>query len=277
MKRINLTSAAMALVIALAPIPAKAQAYAHRGGSGRPVLHINHRWDECSFQLDPALTPTGWRQFTREAGLVTYFRPLADAKPMGKGKWEVSMLQWQTNIDDHDAAWNDTFVHPDSTHWLFEGSGLKFPGLTVRAGMTERTDVGVYFTKNPNANYGFAGAQVQRNLIGGPDSDWDASARLSFVTLFGPEDLDFTVIGWDILASREIPLTTWASVSPYAGVSSYLGRAHEKSAVVDLKDEYDGGSQAMVGAVLQLSGARLAMEYNKAKVNSISMKVGFGR
>jgi hypothetical protein len=46
---------------------------------------------------------------------------------------------------------------------------------------------------------------------------------------------------------------------------------------VDLKDEYEGGSQAMVGAVLQLSGARLAMEYNKAKVNSISMKVGFGR
>jgi hypothetical protein len=90
--------------------------------------------------------------------------------------------------------------------------------------VTEKTDVGVYFSKNPNANYGFAGGQVQRALLGGPDSDWDASARLSFVTMFGPEDLDFTVIGWDIVASREIPLTTWASVSPYAGVSSYLGR-----------------------------------------------------
>jgi hypothetical protein len=277
MKRSKLAVAAVALAIALAPMSATAQAYGHGGGPGGPVLHINHRWDECSFQLDPALTPAAWRQFTREAGLVTYFRPLADAKPLGKGKWEVSLLQWETGIDDHDAAWNDTFVHPDSTHWLFEGSGLKFPGLMARAGVTEKTDVGVYFSKNPNANYGFIGGQVQRNLIGGPTSDWDASARVSFTTLYGPEDLDFTVIGWDLVASREIPVTTWASVSPYAGVSSYLGRAHEKSPVVDLKDEYQGGSQAMVGAVLQLSGARLAMEYSKAKVNSISMKVGFGR
>jgi hypothetical protein len=97
------------------------------------------------------------------------------------------------------------------------------------------------------------------------------------VTLYGPDDVDFAVIGWDLVASREIELTSWASVSPYAGVSSYLTRSHEKSDAVNLDNEYVGGSQAMVGASLQLSGARLAMEYNKAKVNSLSMKIGFGR
>jgi hypothetical protein len=51
----------------------------------------------------------------------------------------------------------------------------------------------------------------------------------------------------------------------------------EKAAVVDLDNEYVGGSQAMVGAVLELSGARLGIEYNAARVNSLSMKVGFGR
>jgi hypothetical protein len=65
-------------------------------------------------------------------------------------------------------------------------------------------------------------------------------------------------------------------VSPYAGISSYFSMSREKSAVVDLDNEYVGGSQAMVGAALKMSGARLAIEYNKAKVNSISMKVGFG-
>jgi hypothetical protein len=79
------------------------------------------------------------------------------------------------------------------------------------------------------------------------------------------------------VASREIPLTSWAAVSPYAGVSSYFAMSHEKSALVDLDDERVGGSQAMVGAVLELSAARLAVEYNAAKVNSLSMKVGFGR
>jgi hypothetical protein len=270
MKRRILTTAAMALGLALLQTPAWAQ------GGHRPHLHANGRWDECSIQLDASLTQAAWRQFTQEAGLVAYFRPLTDAKPLGKGKFELSMVQWETRIDDSDAAWNDTFVHPDSTHWLFEGAGLKFPGLMVRAGVSSKTDVGLYFTKNPNANYGFYGAQVQQNFMGGSTGDWAAAARLSFTSLHGPEDVDFTVLGWDVVASREFPLTAWAAVSPYAGISSYFSMSREKSAVVDLDNEYVGGSQAMVGAALKLSGARLAIEYNKAKVNSISMKVGFG-
>jgi hypothetical protein len=124
MKRRILTTAAVALGLAMFQTPAAAQ-------SGRPHLHGDGRWDECSIQLDPSLTQAAWRQFTQEAGLVAYFRPLSDAKPMGKGKFELSLLQWETRIDDSDPAWNDTFVHPDSTHWLFEGAGLKFPGLMV--------------------------------------------------------------------------------------------------------------------------------------------------
>lgn len=267
-----MTTAAMALAIALTSSPVAAQS----SHDHRPTLHVNPRWKECSFQLSASLTQEAWRQFAEEAGLVAYFRPLSEAEPMGKGKFEVSVLQYETHIDDSDAAWNDTFVHPDSTHWLFEGAGLKFPGLMVRAGVTNKTDVGVYFTKNPNANYGFYGAQLQQNFIGGT-SDWAASARASFVALYGPEDLDFAVIGLDLVASREIALSSWASVSPYAGVSSYLTAASEKSSVVNLDNEYVGGSQAMVGAAFQLSGARVAMEYNAAKVNSISMKVGFSR
>ena len=75
-------------------------------------------------------------------------------------------------IDDADAAWNDTFVHPDSAHYLFEGSRLKFPGLMLRGGVSAETDVGLYVTKNPNANYGFVGAQVQRSLATGATTPW---------------------------------------------------------------------------------------------------------
>jgi hypothetical protein len=278
MKRINLITAAMALVIAMTPASVRAQAHENGPGAGHGLqLHISDRWKECSIQLHSSLSREAWKQFTEEAGLVAYFRPMSDAKPLGKGKFELSILQWETRIDDHDSAWNDTFVHPDSVHWLFEGSGLKFPGLTVRAGVSDKTDIGVYFTKNPNANYGFYGAQVQRNFLGGTESEWAAATRLSFTSLFGPEDVDLTVIGWDVLASREFALTSWAAVSPYAGFSSYLSMAREKSAVVDLDNAYVGGSQVMLGAVLELSGARVGVEYNAARVNSVSMKVGFGR
>lgn len=245
--------------------------------SNRPRLHVNSRWDECSFQLDPALTQPAWHQFTEEAGLVAYFRPLADARPMGRGGFEISLLQWETAVDDADPAWNDTFVHPDSTHWLFDGRGLAFPGFMVRAGLTRNTDVGVYLTKNFGANYGFYGLQLQRSFLNDTARTWSAAARASFVSLYGPSDLSFTVYGVDALASRRLFVSRWGKVSPYAGVSTYLATSHEKTAAVALEDERVLRAQAMFGLSLHLSRARIAAEYNVAKVNTLSFKLGIGR
>lgn len=38
--------------------------------------------------------------FTRETGLVTYYRPLIDAKPLGKFHFEIVLMQSKTKIDD---------------------------------------------------------------------------------------------------------------------------------------------------------------------------------
>jgi hypothetical protein len=66
-------------------------------------------------------------------------------------------------------------------------------------------------------------------------------------------------------------------VSPYAGVSTYLSTSHEKTPAVALDDERVLGAQAMIGAAVQLSVARLGVEYNVARVPSLSLKVGIGR
>ncbi len=268
MKRHLIQTLALVLLI-------QAAVFAH-GGSKNIKLHVNPKWKECSFQIDPSLTQKAWHQFTREAGLVGYFRPLNDAKPMGRGNYELSIFQGNTGIDDADEAWNNTFVHPDSTHWLYEGDGLKFPAFLVRAGITDRIDAGFYFTKNPNANYGFYGAQMQYNFMNDAGKNWATSARLSFVSLFGPKDLDFTVYGVDVVTSKKYTVSGWASVSPYIGISTYLASSHEKTAVVNLKDENVLGMQAMVGAMAQISIARLSVEYNIARVNSLSFKIGVG-
>lgn len=240
-----------------------------------PKLHINTKWSECSFQLDPSLTQEAWRQFTREAGLVAYFRPITEAKPMGKWNFEVSALTWATAFDETDAAWNDTFVHPDSAHWLKEGPRLAFPGLTGRIGITDKLDVGVYFTKNPNANYGFLGGQVQYNFVNDPVKKWSASARMNFSSLYGPEDLKLNIYGLDVITSKEFPIySDWASISPYLGFSTYLSSSHETTEKVNLQNENVMGGQAMVGAVLALSVARIGVEYNIANLNTLSFKLG---
>jgi hypothetical protein len=268
------TALAAAALTALAT-PALAQEIGLHGD--HPHLHINPRWKECSFQLSANLTKESWRQFATEASVVTYFRPLTDAAPMGKGKFEISVTQWETGIDDSDPAWNDTFVHPDSAHILFEGSRLAFPGLIGRVGVGERTDVGVYFTKSPGANYGFYGGQVQQNVVR-DYRGFSAAVRGSFVSMYGPEDLDFTVLGVDVVASRRFAMPSLgASVAPYVVLSSSGARAHERSSVVTLSDAYVSTNLATLGATLEFSAARVAMEYTNSTVPSLSMKIGFAR
>lgn len=270
MNRNDLGAAAAALVFLAAPGAATAQQHSMKDID----LHINTRWSECAFQLDPALTQDAWRRFTEEAARVAYLRPLSDAKPLGVGRVEISLLQWATALDDSDPAWNDTFVHPHETHWLMDGSRLAFPGVMVRAGVSDRMDLGGYFTKNPASNYGFFGGQLQYNLVNDIVRSWAASGRMSFVSLYGPEDLDLTVLGLDFVASKDFPVRDWLTVSPYVGVSSSLSASHEKTDAVDLDDEYVPGSQAMIGAVAQLPRTRLAMEITSARVNTLSFKVG---
>ena len=255
-------------VLATAPVSAAAQHHKNI------QLHVNPRWDECSFQLDPSLTQSAWRRFTQEAGLVAYFRPLTDARPVGKGRFEVAALQYTTPVDDASSAWNDTFVHPDSTHWLYEGNGLTFPGLAGRVGLSDRVDVGAYFAQNPNANYGFYGGQVQYNVLNDAVRNWAASARASVVRLFGPEDLTLAVYGIDAVVSRRYVVSPrWLSISPYVGASGYLSSSHERTAAVDLSDERVIGAQAMIGASAQVSFVRVGLEYSTAKVNSRAVKV----
>jgi hypothetical protein len=242
---------------------------------GKVKLHVNPKWKECSFQLDPALTQKAWRQFTEEAGLVTYFRSLTDAKPIGVGNYELSIIQWSTGIDETEDAWNNTFVHPDSTHWLTGGEPLAIPGLMFRTGIADHVDVGAYWTKNPGANYGFWGGQAQYTFIDDSKKELAASTRLSFVSMYGPKDLDFTVYGLDVLGSRKFRIgSDRVSVSAYAGASVYLASSHETTGAVDLKDENVLGVQGMVGAVADISIARLAVEYNLAKINTFSLKLG---
>ena len=234
-------------------------------------LHTNHRWEECAIVLDPSLTPQAWRQFVRELGIVTYFRPMASAKPMGRKNFEIGLLDWGTQIDDSDDAWNDTFSHPDSTHYLFEGSALHIPGLMARAGITDRVDLGLYFTKNTKSNYGFVGGQVQYAVLSDPVRKVSAAGRFSVVRVFGPDDVEASTYGLDFLVSKEI-----SRFEPYVGVSGYMAHGRETTPKLDLASETAFGGQATLGVTARVSALRLGAEYHVARVPGVSMKVAFG-
>jgi hypothetical protein len=234
-------------------------------------LHVNSRWDECAIVIDPSLTQGAWHQFVDEVALVVYLRPMDAAKPLGRGRYEFAILNGATNIDDADAAWNDTFSHPDSTHWLFEGDALKIPGLMLRYGVGDRVDVGAYFTRSIGANYGIVSGQLQYNLFNDTARQLAMAVRLNGTRLFGPEDMSVNVYGVDFLASKTV-----SRFSPYAGVSGYLSRGHERTAKVNLEAETVFGVQANLGVAARVSALRLGAEVNLAKVPGYSVKIGFG-
>jgi hypothetical protein len=239
-------------------------------------LHVSPRWEQCSFQLDPSLTQQQWHEFAQEAAMVVCFRPLTDAKPMGARRFEVSVLQWKTRIDETKGAWNNTFVHPNAEHYLVGGDELPFPGLSLRAGLTSKMDAGVYWSCRPGANYGFAGAQIQYNFFTGGRRQVDVSSRIGCNVLYGPEDVNFVVSALDVLASKTFTIDAkWLTFSPYAGPSLYLSHAHEKTDRVALHDENVMALQGMAGVVAGIRGFKVAAEYNMAKVNTFSFRLGY--
>jgi hypothetical protein len=249
---------AAVLLLAAASTPAAGQ-----------TLHLNDRWKECSFVIAPSLTQDAWHQFVGELGVVMHLRPLSSARPMGARKLELALVNGATRIDDADAAWNDTFSHPDEDHVLFEGDALPIPGLMLRAGITDRMDAGAYATKGMGANYSLVGGQIQYSLTNTPKLA--TAVRVSAVGLFGPEDLSAGVFGADLVMSRDISILT-----PYLGIAGYLTRGREHTDKVELDGENVLGAQATFGVAASISALRLGAEVHAARVPGYSIKIAFG-
>ncbi|MEE9194065.1 MAG: hypothetical protein V3U21_05965 [Thermodesulfobacteriota bacterium] len=253
-----------------------------------PKLHVNDRWKECSMQLDPSLTQDAWHQFTQEAGIMTVFNPLTSAQPLGKWNFDIGLSMGYYPIEDEDAAWNDTFVHSDSTHWLYGKDGepypddakfLSLPLILVRLGITDQIDVGFYYFSVPEANYGFRGGQLQYNFLNDEEKNLSAAARVSIGQLFKVEDLDLSAYSVDVVATKDLSrFTRFEGVSGYAGLTGYLVSTHEKTSAVDLDDENVFGIQGNAGvSALFFSHLRIGVQLTVGALIYPSFVIGFAR
>lgn len=252
-------------------------------------LHVSNKWKNCSMQIDPSLTQGAWQQFTREAGLIAYFRPLTSAKPLGARKFEIILTMSWAPIDDTDPAWNDTFVHIHSTHWQIGEQAKKdgevtsghadsrhvlpMPVPLVRIGLTDRIDIGGTFLMAPGANYGFAGAQLQYNILNDMENNLAVAARIGGMGIVGVKDFNLTAYSFDLIASKD-----FSRFSAYGGLGTYLMSGHEKTPVVDLDDENLLGLTGMVGVTTTLfSHLRIGAEMSISALMMPAIVIGYSR
>src|SRR5215831_1702589 len=151
------------LVALMSVAPSMARAHGSDDHAFDPNLHVGTGYDECFVKFAPELTQDAFARFAREFGSVSAFKTMA--APVALGKWgvELGLEQMSFDVEDKAAAWNDTFAHPNHEHPL--GSTQVFPKASLRVGVTDKTDVGVYYTRNPKSNYGWLGVDVRQALM----------------------------------------------------------------------------------------------------------------
>src|SRR5262245_36473510 len=201
------------LVALMGLVPATALAHGPGGHAADPNLHVGNDFDDCYVKFAPDLTQDAFRRFAREFGSVSAFKLMSGPRTLGKRGFSLGIEQMSFTVQEHADAWNDTFAHPDAYHEL--GSDLSFPKLRITAGVSDRVDVGAYWTKNMQSNYGWLGFDVKYAVLRQSETTpISLAVRGAYTKTLYVEDMDMHALTADVSAGR----TFWNVLTPYLGV-----------------------------------------------------------
>lgn len=224
--------AAAAFVLAA---PMKAQ-------TSHPPLHVDPTVKDCSVEFASNLTQSAFHRFVREFGATSAYKQVAPASALKKGSVSVGIEMMSFNVDQWSDAWNDTFAHPTDHHPL--ESNHRFPKLKLRVGVADKLDMGVFYSRNPQANYGWVGVDGKYSVMsetnGQPVS---VALRAAYTKTLYVSDMDMHAVTTDVSVGR----TIWRGFRPYAGIGSDAILARETSARVNLRNESVVAPHAFAG------------------------------
>lgn len=259
------------LVALVGLVPMSARAHGAGGHPADPNLHVNPTLEDCSVEFAANLTQDAFRRFAREFGGVSAFRHMAPPATLGRGHFSVAVQQMSFHVEEHDAAWNDTFAHPDAYHEL--GSDLSFPKFQARVGVTDRLDVGAFWTRNPDANYGWLGLEAKFGVLQqGETMPVSLAVRGAYTKTLYVSDMDMHTITVDAFAGR----TFRRILTPYVGVGSELVLARETADTVELESETQVVPRAFAGLQLQIWHLALGGEAEVGALNRLELQVSAG-
>jgi hypothetical protein len=223
-----------------------APVFAHGDDAHGPPLHVDPRVRDCEVRFASSLTQEAYHRFVREFGSVAAFKQAGPPQTLGRRQVALSVEYIAFNIDDKSNAWNDTFVHPSATHEL--GSDLAFPKLRLRAGVSETTDIGLFFAKNPQSNYGWIGIDVLHTVLR-QDSGMPVTVacRGAYTKTLFIDDMDMHALTGDLSVGRRL----WAPFTAYVGAGCDWIAARETSGAVDLDTEFVEAGHLFAGAEVE--------------------------
>lgn len=258
-------------IVLMAALLTSTGAFAHDATyAPDPPLHTDPTVSDCEVRFASNLTQSAFRRFAREFGPVSAFKQGAQPGTLGRGNVAVGLEYMSFGVDQHSAAWNDTFVHPDAMHEL--GGRLAFPKLKARVGVADDTDVGVYFAMNPQSNYGWLGFDLKQVLLRQSDEmPVTLSVRGAYTKTLFVSDMDMHALS----AGASVGHTFWNRVTPYLGAGADLVIARETSPAVDLSTEVVLAPNAIGGVEVTFWHMAVGVEAQLASVSSAQIQTTF--
>ena len=236
---------------------------------GDVYWHIDPGVKTCSMVIDPSLTQAQWHTFVQQVGAHSSYKTLSSAMPVGRMRFQIALDYMSSPVDQHDPAWINTFTHPNANCPL--GDAISYPAVRARLGVTDRMDVGGYWTMAPNANYGLVGAELEYGFLQESEKSPAAAVRASVSTLTGVPDFNFSVYSLEALASKHM-----ARVVPYLGFRGSLAVGTETTSKVNLQSERVPVAQGYAGMTYAFWGISLAAEYDISTINTFAFAIGHG-
>ena len=237
--------------------------------SSEPPLHVDPSLKDCSVEFAPTLSQAAFGRFVREFGSVSAFKQLASPGTLGRGRVSFGIEMLDFTVDEHSAAWNDTFAHPNDHHPL--GASHQFPKVKLNVGVTENMDIGVFYTRNSNANYGWVGLDGKYQLLTEDESTpVSLAVRGAYTKTLYVSDMDMHALTADVSVGRKL----WRVVTPYVGVGADGVYARETSNAVNLRNETAIAPHFFGGVNVMLWGrVTLGAEYTRGPVASSQAQI----
>jgi len=263
MKKLSLV-----LVALMGLIPVAALAHGPGGHPADPNLHVGNEHSECYVKFAPELSQDAYRRFVREFGSVSAFKLMSGPRTLGKRGFAIGVEQMAFTVEEQDAAWNDTFAHPDAYHEL--GSDIEIPKVRLSVGVSDRLDLGAYWTKSPDANFGWLGLDAKYAMLRQSETmPISLAVRGAYTKTLYVEDMDMHALTADVSAGR----TFWNALTPYVGLGSDLVYARERSDVVDLNTETQFVPSVMGGVELRVWHVGIGAEVHRGDLTTFQMQV----
>jgi hypothetical protein len=260
-------SAHFVLVALMGLAPAAALAHGPNGHAADPNLHVGTEYDDCYVKFAPELTQSAFGDFAREFGSTAAYKQMSGPTTLGRRGVALGLGWISFTVDQYADKWNDSFAHPDAYHEL--GSDLAFPKLRLVVGVTDRIDLGAFWTRNPNANYGWLGLDMKYGLLQQNETTPVSLAlRGAYTKTLYVEDMDMHALTADVTAGR-----TWSVLTPYLGVGTDLVYARERSDAVNLNDETQLVPRAFGGVELRYWHLGVAAEAEVGALNRLEVQV----